>query len=71
MPGGKNKVFIILFMCISIVQMYLIYFGGSLFRTYGLSFKELMIVLVMAFTVIPVDIFRKLLFKRRGVIDYI
>ena len=68
---SKNKVFIILFMCISIVQMYLIYFGGSLFRTYGLSFKELMIVLAMAFTVIPVDIFRKLLFKRRGVIDYI
>lgn len=68
---SKNKVFIILFMCISIVQMYLIYFGGSLFRTYGLSFKELMIVLSMAFTVIPIDIFRKLLFKRRGVIDYI
>ena len=58
-------------MCISIVQIYLIYFGGSLFRTYGLSFKELMIVLAMAFSVIPVDILRKLLFKRRGVIDYI
>ena len=68
---SKNKVFIILFMCISIVQMYLIYFGGSLFRTYGLSFKELIIVLSMAFTVIPIDIFRKLLFKRRGIIDYI
>ena len=67
----KNKVFIILFSLISIVQMYLIYYGGSLFRTYGLSIKELLIVFVMALTVIPVDLFRKVLFKRKGVIDYI
>ena len=67
----NNKVFIILFMCISIVQMYLIYYGGSLFRTYGLSLKELLIVLGVSFTVIPIDFLRKLLFKRKGVIDYI
>ena len=67
----KNKVFTILFMCISLVQMYLIYFGGSLFRTYGLSLKELLIVLAMAFSVIPIDIIRKICFKRKGVIDYI
>ena len=67
----KNKVFIILFSLISIVQMYLIYYGGSLFRTYGLSINELLIVFVMAFTVIPVDLFRKVLFKRKGVVDYI
>ena len=67
----KNKVFIILFMCISLVQMYLIYFGGSLFRTYGLSLKELLIVLLIAFSVIPLDILRKICFKRKGVIDYI
>ena len=60
---SKNKVFIILFMCISLVQIYLIYFGGSLFRTYGLNLKE--------FSVIPVDLIRKLCFKRKGVIDYI
>ena len=67
----KNKVFIILFSLISIVQMYLIYYGGSLFRTYGLSIKELLIVLVMALSVIPIDLFRKILFKRKGVVDYI
>ena len=67
----KNKVFIILFSLISIVQMYLIYYGGSLFRTYGLSIKELLIVFVMALTVIPVDLFRKVLFRRKGVVDYI
>ena len=51
--------------------MYLIYYGGSLFRTYGLSVKELLIVFVMALTVIPIDLFRKVLFKRKGVVDYI
>jgi len=68
---NKNKVFIILFTIISCVQIYLIYFGGSLFRTFGLTFKELILVLVMAFSVIPLDLFRKLLFKKRGVVDYI
>ena len=67
----KNKVFIILFSLISVVQIFLIYNGGSLFRTYGLSLKELLLVLIMAFTVIPLDLFRKLLFRRKGVIDYI
>jgi len=68
---NKNKVFIILFSIISCVQIYLIYYGGSLFRTYGLTCKELIIVLVMAFSVIPLDLVRKLLFKRKGVVDYI
>lgn len=67
----KNKVFIILFGLISVVQMYLIYYGGSLFRTYGLSIKELFVVFVMALSVIPVDLFRKVLFRRKGVVDYI
>ena len=68
---NKNKVFIILFICISIVQVYLIYYGGSLFRTYGLNLKELVLVLLISLTVIPIDLFRKICFKRRGVIDYI
>ena len=68
---SKNKVFIILFLCISLVQLYLIYYGGSLFRTYGLNLKELILVLLLSLSIIPVDFIRKLLFKKRGVIDYI
>ena len=67
----KNKVFILLFFCISVVQVYLIYYGGSLFRTYGLNFRELSIVLLLSISIIPLDLLRKILFKRRGVIDYI
>ena len=68
---NKNKVFMVLFSLISMVQIFLIYYGGNIFRTYGLSFKELIFVILFAFTVIPIDILRKLCFKRRGVVDYI
>ena len=67
----KNKVFIVLFSLISLVQIFLIYYGGNLFRTYGLSLKEFIIIITIAFTVIPIDILRKLLFKRKNIIDYI
>ena len=42
-----------------------------LYLEHGLTCKELIIVLVMAFSVIPLDLVRKLLFKRKGVVDYI
>jgi len=67
----KNKTFIIIFLCISLVQIYLIYNGGSIFRTYGLTIKELLCVLILSFTVIPIDICRKLLLKKKNKIDYI
>lgn len=67
----ENKIFIIIFLCISIVQIYLIYFGGSLFRTYGLSIKELLFVIMLAFSVIPIDLFRKFILKLRGINKYI
>ncbi len=55
----KNKVFIIIILFIFSVQIYLIYHGGDLFRTYGLKAKELFIVLILALTVIPIDFLRK------------
>ena len=66
----KNKIFIIIFLCISVVQIYLIYFGGSIFRTYGLSFKELLFVIILAFSVIPIDIIRKYILKLKKINKY-
>ena len=60
---ANNKVFLAIFLIVALVQIYFIYFGGNIFRTYGLTFKELSIVLLLAFTVIPFDILRKILFK--------
>ena len=60
----KNKIFLLMFSFIAIVQIYLIYNGGNLFRTYGLTLKELLFVLILAFSVIPIDILRKHFIKK-------
>lgn len=62
----QNIVFILTISFIIIVQLYLIYHGGSLFRTYGLTLKELIVVIILAFSVIPVDIIRKLYIKHKN-----
>ena len=56
----KNKVFMFIFLFIALVQIYLIYHGGEVFRTYGLLPKEFIIVSLLSITVIPVDYIRKL-----------
>jgi len=60
----KNKVFIVIIAFILTVQIYLIYHGGDLFRTYGLTAKEFFIVLMLALTVFPVDFLRKTYLRR-------
>lgn len=65
----NNKVFLIIFMLVAIMQIYFIYYGGIIFRTYGLNLKELLIVLMLAFSVVPVDLFRKFIFNNNK--DYI
>ena len=63
----RNKVFLGIFLLITIAQIILIYNGQDLFRTYGLTIKELLFVIIIAFTVIPFDFFRKILLKRKGI----
>ena len=66
----KNKVFIFIFMLISIVQLYLIYFGGNLFRSYGLNIKELLLVFILSILIIPIDILRKLILRKSKINRY-
>lgn len=61
---SKNKVFIGIIIFIISVQIYLIYHGGDLFRTYGLKANEFFIVLILASTVFPVDFLRKTFLRR-------
>ncbi len=63
----KNKIFLIIFAFIIIIQIYIIYNGGILFRTYGLTINELLIVLIIPLSVFPVDIIRKIYFKSKGI----
>ena len=62
----KNKVFIAVIIFIACVQIFLIYNGGDLFRTYGLSLFEFSLVLLLAMSVIPIDWLRKYIFKKYG-----
>ena len=64
---SKNKVFIGIFGFIFIAQVWIIYNGGDIFRTYGLKINELILVLCLALTVFPVDWFRKYILKKRGI----
>ena len=64
----KNKAFMIIIGFVAVVQLVLIYYGGDLFRTFGLTFKELMFTLLLASTVIPVDWLRKLYLRKKGLI---
>lgn len=62
----KNKVFVIIILFILIVQIVLIYYGGSLFRTAGLTYTEFLIMLLLSATVIPVDWLRKCYLRKKG-----
>lgn len=61
---SKNKAFLIVTLIIVLVQLYLIYYGGELFRAFGLTLKEIQITILLAATVIPIDWIRKLIVKR-------
>ena len=64
---SKNKVFIMISAIIISVQMYIIYYGGNLFRTYGLTIKELSIVIGLSLSLLPVDLIRKKYLKKKKV----
>lgn len=59
----KNKSFVIIMGIVCVIQMLLLFFGNSVFRTYGLTMREFMTVLSLSLTVIPVDLMRKSLMR--------
>ena len=63
----KNKVFMLIIVFIVAMQIVMIYYGGSVFRTLGLTLKELIITILFAFSVVPVDNIRKILLRSRGI----
>ncbi len=60
----KNKAFLSVVAIIVIVQLIMIYYGGTIFRTTGLTIKELNITLFLSSLVIPFDFLRKLILKK-------
>ncbi len=63
---GGNKGFLKILLLIVVVQVAMTYCGSVIFRCYGLNAQEWAVVLVFAFTIIPVDLLRKLYRKAKA-----
>jgi len=60
---GKNPLFIIVALIIGVGTFAIVNFGGSLFRVASLSYEQWMVIIGLAFLVIPMDLLRKFLIK--------
>lgn len=61
----KNKPFLLIMSVIMVIQVLMIYYGGEVFRSAPLTFRELLNVILLASTVIPFDIARRMLKKMK------
>lgn len=62
---GKNHGFWRVILLIIVVQIIMTTFGGDILRCYGLVANEWIVVTIMAFTIIPVDIIRKVIVGKK------
>ena len=65
----RNKAFLLIISLIVVVQLFLIYCGGSIFRTTGLTLLEFQIMIFLAFLIIPFDLLRKIVLKKINKLD--
>ena len=65
---SENKVFILVILFISVVQITLIYHGGNMFRTYGLTKREFIVMTIISASVIPIDFIRKQYLRKKGIV---
>lgn len=63
----KNKVFLFIILLITVIQVLLIYSGGEIFRTTGLTVYEFEIMIFLSLSIIPFDFIRKYILRKNGV----
>lgn len=59
----KNRPFLLIMMAVTGIQMLMLYFGGSTFRCVGLTPQALLLVALLALSVLPVDLVRRIITK--------
>lgn len=62
----KNHPFLLIISAIAIIQIWIIYYGGTLFRSTPLSIGQFVSIISLAFTVIPFDFVRRIILKLNG-----
>jgi len=60
---SQNKPFMLIMAVIVCIQIGMLYFGGEVFRTAGLSLRELGLVIMLALCVLPVDFARRIIVR--------
>ena len=60
---GRNRMFLIIMVVVTVIQLSMVYYGGELFRAAGLQLRELALVTALAATVILADTVRKLILR--------
>lgn len=61
---SENKIFLLIILFIIIVQISITYSGITIFQTTRINIKELLITIVLSFSIIPLDIIRKIIEKK-------
>ena len=61
----KNKLFVIIMSLISVIQILMIYYGGSIFRTVPINAKTLIYTILLSSSVLPFEIIRRVFYKLR------
>lgn len=63
---SRNRAFIFIMLLVGTVQLLFTYLGGSVLRTAPLTARELLYTMLIALSVIPVELIRKLIWRLRG-----
>ena len=62
---GRNTAFVVIMAAVTAIQILMVFFGGAVFRTTSLPLRDLLAVMWLAATVIPFDLLRKAVRRRR------
>jgi len=62
---AANKPFLWIMGLVTLIQIFIIYHGGAVFRTVSLEVQHIILIAMLAVTIIPVDIARKFFLSRK------
>ncbi len=63
---SKNRAFVFIMLLVGTVQLLFTYLGGSVLRTAPLTVRELSFTMLIALSVFPAELLRKLIWRLRG-----
>lgn len=63
---SKNRLFLLVMLFVTAVQILFVYLGGSVLRTMPLTAEELLFTMLLSLTVFPLEFLRKLIWRLSG-----